>query len=72
MDGKQMIPLNQPLSGKVRFMEVFNHRANEIAQSMNNPTACSSRGLFALLPVLLIASFLEYAWKRSHARNNHQ
>lgn len=72
MNEKQMMPLNQHLSGKIRFMNIFNHRANEIADSMNNPTASASRGLFALLPILLIVSFVEYAWKRTHARNNHQ
>lgn len=70
MNVNKIAPRQEQLSANIRFMNIFNHRANEIAQSMNRNTASASRGLFALLPILLIASFAEYAWKKSQARRS--
>lgn len=68
MDNKQLTLHNRQLSGKIKFMDIFNHRANEIAASLNR-NASSCRGLFALLPLLLIGSFMEYVWR--NACKNH-
>ncbi|GEM_PF-5119465 len=50
---------------KIRFTDMFNNRMNEISASIDKTsTKGDARGLFFLIPYVLIISFFEYLWKR--------